>query len=125
MSEQTRKYINLSRLYFWLSILCTISPVIVYLIRAFVIGTPTQKLSLGCFATVAVILVAINVMFKMHIRSTIWILILGIYLVLHNILPLLLMIACSTILDEFILTPLHKKYKSKACINKEIDKRLK
>ena len=56
-------------------------------------------------------------------RSTIWILLLGIYICLDNIMPVLLTIAIGTITDELILTPLHKKYKQLAIINSEIDKR--
>lgn len=39
-------------------------------------------------------------------------------------MPLLLIVAVGTILDEFLLTPLHKHFKNKATINREIDKRL-
>ena len=123
-SQITQKYKTLSHIFFWLSLLITILPVFIYMIKAFVEGTTGQKLSLGCMAVVAIILVCVNILFKMHLRSIIWILVLGIYIVIKNILPLLLIIAVGTILDEFVLTPLHKRYKQKATINAEIDKRI-
>ena len=119
----TQKFKRLSRLFFCLSWLLTVAPVLVYLVRAFVIGLPHQKLTLGCMVVVAGILTAISIMNKVVIRSTKWILILGIYAAIREILPLLIMIAVFTILDEFIISPLHKHYKLKYKINKEMDDR--
>lgn len=119
----TQKYKKLSRCFFWLSWLIITTPMMVYLIRAFIIGAPHQKVSLGLTVVVAAILTGISVMNKVVIRSTKWILMLGIYFVLKEILILMLLVAIGNILDEFIFTPLHKKYKNKYIINKEIDKR--
>lgn len=93
------------------------------MVVGFIEGETVEKLTLGMTFIAAGILTVINVLFKYHIRSTIWILVLGIYFCLDSILPLICMIAVGTILDEFILTPLHKKYKNKAIINREIDRR--
>ena len=60
---------------------------------------------------------------KLHLRSAIWLLVLGVYICLQNIQTLLIMVAVCTILDEIVFTPLHKKYKNLYIINKEIDKR--
>lgn len=123
-SEITKKYKRLSMTFGILSIAVTILPVVYYVVLGFVEGGTQQKATLGMTVTVAVVLTAVNVLFKKHIRSTIWVLVLGIYICLKNILPLLLMVAIGTILDEFVLSPLHKAYKQKATINKEIDKRI-
>ena len=123
MSEVTRKYQRLYILFFSLSLLILTAPVVVYVIIGFVNGEVTEKLTLGATVAIACILTVINILCKFHIRSILWIVVLGIYFCIDNILPLLLMVAIGTILDEFILTPLYKKYKSKAAINKEIDKR--
>jgi hypothetical protein len=123
MSEVTRKYQRLHLLFFSLSMLILTAPVVVYVVIAFVQGEVHEKLTLGTTVVIAVILTVINMLCKFHIRSTLWIVVLGIYFCLDNILPLLLMVAIGTILDEFVLTPLCKKYKAKANINKEIDKR--
>lgn len=107
-----------------LSWIVTFLPLIIYVIIGFVNGEPHQKLTLGLSVMVSASLVAVNILMKLSLRSTIWILLLGIYFALDSIMILLLIVAIGTILDEFILTPLAKKYKNQFIINKEIDKRL-
>lgn len=124
MSKETRKYKNLSILFLALSILVLVAPLAYYSVVGFIEGETTEKFTLGMTFVIAAILFVINILFKFHIRSTIWILVLGIYFCLDNILPLIFMVAVGNILDEFLFTPLHKHYKSKASINKEIDKRI-
>lgn len=123
-SDITKKYGRISILLFWLSLAVTILPVVVYAIIGFANGAVHEKLTLGITLIVAIILAAVNVIFKFHIRSVLWIMVLGIYFCLDNIMPLLLIVAIGTIVDEFLLSPLHKLYKNKAKINREIDKRL-
>lgn len=122
-SDITKKYQRLSILFQCLSILVLVAPLAYYTILGFINGETTEKLTLGITFVIAAILFIVNVLFKYHIRSTIWILVLGIYFCIDNILPLLFMVAIGTILDEFVLTPLHKSYKNKCTINREIDKR--
>lgn len=124
MSKETRKYKNLSILFLALSILVLVAPLAYYSVVGFIEGETTEKFTLGLTFVITAILFVINILFKFHIRSTIWVLVLGIYFCLDNILPLIFMVAVGNILDEFLLTPLHKHYKSKASINKEIDKRI-
>lgn len=111
---------------FWLgffSFLTTILPVLIFVILGFINGSVGQKFTLGLCVLMDGILTLINLMFKYKIRSSIWILLIGIYVCVDNIIPLLITIAISTIIDEFILEPLLKGYKAKYIINKEIDKR--
>lgn len=108
-----------------LSVLLTIAPLIYYIILAFANGDigEKQKATLGITLCIAMLLFAINVLMKYSIRSTVWIMLLGVYICLEDILPLILMIAVGTILDEFIVTPLKKHYRSVYIVNKEIDRR--
>lgn len=122
-SEITKKAQNKARLYRTLSIVITVLPLLIYTIIGFVNGEVTQKLALGCSIVISGMLVVVNVIFKKHIRSTIWIMLLGIYMCLNKITTLLLILAITTILDEFVLTPLANKYSNEFKINKEIDKR--
>lgn len=122
-SDITKKYQRLAILFHALSILILVAPLAYYTIYGFINGEVTEKLTLGITFVIACILLVINVLFKYHIRSTIWILVLGIYFCIDSIMPLLLMVAIGTILDEFVLTPLYKSYHNKCTINKEIDKR--
>ena len=119
----TKKYkikLNICRL---LSFTITVLPVIIYTIMGFMDGTIGEKVSLGICVILALIFVLINIMFKYHIRSTLWVLLIGIYVCIDNIIPLLIIMASTTIIDEFVLVPLINKYKNKYIINKEIDLR--
>lgn len=107
-----------------LSFAVTVVPVIVYVFIGFFEGSVGQKFTLGITITVALILVMVNIIFKFHLRSALWVLVLGIYFCLKDILPLLLIIAIGTVLDEFIFTPQYRKYRSRYTTNREIDKRL-
>ena len=119
----TKKYkikLNICRL---LSFTLTVLPVIIYTIMGFMDGTIGEKVSLGICVILALMFMLINVMFKYHIRSTLWVLLIGIYVCIDNIIPLLIIMAATTIIDEFVLVPLINKYKNKYIINKEIDLR--
>ena len=119
----TNKYkikLNICRL---LSFTLTVLPVIIYTIMGFMDGTIGEKVSLGICVILALIFVLINIMFKYHIRSTLWVLLIGIYVCIDNIIPLLIIMAATTIIDEFVLVPLINKYKNKYIVNKEIDLR--
>lgn len=124
MSDITLKYKKKKNLYFWVSIALNILPIVVYFIIGMVNGDVRQKVTLGLTFFIAVCLVVINILFKYSIRSTIWIILIGIYVALDNITTLLIIIALCTIVDEFIVTPLHNKYKEKYKINREMDERL-
>ena len=124
MSDVTKSYKIKALIFQCLSILVLAAPIIYYTILGFINGETTEKFTLGITFVIAAIMLAINIIFKYHLRSTLWIVVLGIYICLDNIQALLIMVAVGTILDEFLLTPLHKSYKSKANINREIDKRL-
>ena len=108
-----------------LSVLVTLLPVIYYVIKGLSDGSVgnRQKACLGCMVCLAIMLYIINVLMKYSIRSTVWILLLGVYVCLEDILPLILMLAIGTIIDEFILSPMKQHYASVYCINKEIDRR--
>ena len=119
----TKKYkikLNICRL---LSFTLTVLPVIIYTIMGFMDGSIGEKVSLGICVILALMFMLINVMFKYHIRSTLWVLLIGIYVCIDNIIPLLIIMAATTIIDEFVLVPLINKYKNKYIINKEIDLR--
>ena len=126
MSTMTNKYKKLSILTFLLSAICSLCPIVIYVIKAFVDKDVKEvnKYTLGIMCSVALVITLINIVAKLHLRCIPWILLLGIYLCLKNITALLVIMAITTIIDELILMPLHKSFKSKYTINKEIDKRL-
>lgn len=125
MSNITKKYRTFSVIFGILSFLLTLGPIFYYIITGFIEADLTrEKVGLTCLVICALILSIVNIIMKYNIRSTIWLIVIGIYVCIDNIMPLLLMIAGGTILDEFIVSPLHKLFKTKYTINKEIDKRL-
>ena len=125
---ETSKITKDARIAYWvltaISWLLVLGPLLGYAIYGFAVGEPTQKVTLATTLFVAIVLTVISMIFKFHIRSIIFIMILGIYLCIKDILPLIIVLSVCTILDEFIITPLQKKYKSKLTINKEIDERI-
>lgn len=124
-SEITKKNKALYWVFNILSFVVMFVPIAVYVVKGYIeADLTTEKVGLTCTIMISIILVAINFIFKYRIRSTLWILLLGVYFCLDNILAMIILIAVGTILDEFLLTPLKKSFKNKYTINKEIDKRL-
>lgn len=120
----TQKYRILKNVFLVLSILCLTFPMTFYGIQAFIQGAKIEKFTLGAFCTVAIGMVVVNFIMKIHLKSMVWLLLLGIYICLDNITTLLLMVAICTIVEEIIIHPIYKYYKQKYTINKEIDKRI-
>lgn len=123
MSDITKKYKKRYKILTAISIILNLAPIIAYSIYGFIQGSIGEKATLSLSLIICIIFVAINFIFKYHIRSSIWIILIGIQVCLKNITTLLLIIALITILDEFVLTPLAKKSREKYVINNEIDKR--
>lgn len=124
MSEATKKYRKLALLFQILSLVATFGPMLFWGILAFVKAQPAQKLTLALLSIVGVILAVVNILFKYSFRSTIWLILLGIYICLDKITGMIIVIAICSILDEFCFTPLFKMYKNRTIINKQIDARI-
>ena len=120
LSNETKKYKRLSKLFGLLSLLCTVFPVAYFTVEAFIQGEVQEKVTLGCTLIVCLIL---NTIKKRNLRSPVYLMIIGIYVCLDNLLSLFLIMAITTMADEFVFTPLHMSFKNKAIINKEIDRR--
>ena len=123
MSDVTKSLHKKTVLFHFLSILLTFLPITIWFCIAIAKSTEVTRVTLGLSFCVAMILTLANTLLKYSIRSTIWILLIGIYACIKNITPLLVIIATCTVIDEFIVHPLYKYYKNRYKINKEIDKR--
>ena len=125
VSNRTKSFKVKYRIMKVFSTLCTLVPLIVYVIIGFISGDvhKGQKLFLGFTLVTALILTVLNVLMKYKLRSPIFIILLGIYYAMSNTLPLFVIISIAVVFDEFIFTPLCKKYKQQYTINKEIDAR--
>lgn len=122
-SSASKHYMYLAITYKALSIIVTLGPMLFYVVKGFIEGQTTQKFTMGACAVVAVVLVAINVIMKINLRSPLWILLIGVYVCLGKIEILLIVMAVTTMLDEFWFSPAYKSFKNKYTINREIDKR--
>lgn len=122
-SATTKKYKRLSILFGILSIACLIGPLLGFGIYGFIYADTKNKLVFSFVTLVCIILSLFNILFKKHLRCIPWILLLGVGAVLDKLMPVLIILAATSVLDEFLLTPLHNSFKNKYTINKEIDKR--
>lgn len=87
------------------------------------VSTTKKVIVLGTTA-VAFIICVFNLIAQKHLRSPLWIIFLGLYFTMKNLIPLIIWVAIASILDEFIITPLIKYYKQKTISNMAIDERL-
>ena len=108
-----------------LSFLLNVCPLLVFTIIAFISGTAiVHKVTLSMTLLIVLIFTAITFFNKTVFRSKLWILLIGLWLCLDNILTPLIVFAACQVIDELIVTPLKNYYKNKYRINKEIDTRL-
>lgn len=99
-------------------------PIVVYAILGYIQGSTTQKVVLSASIVGAIILFALSALLKYHLRSPVFLILLGIYGALSEITVALVIVSVCTILDEFVFMPLMKKYKNLMVIHREIDRRL-
>lgn len=105
------------------SLLCTIGPVIAFTIMGLIEGEGKEKLVLTLTMVAAISISGIAALKKIHLRSSTYILMIGLWIALDRLLPFILTIAICTILDELLFFPLYKRFKEDYHTNKQIDKR--
>lgn len=105
------------------SILLTVGPMIGLIIYGFIQGEPKTKLALGATILAAVALGIIGIIRKHMLRSSVWIVALGLWFALDKFVLVLAIFAATTFVDEIILTPLIEHYRAEAIANKAIDRR--
>lgn len=119
----TKHYSRMVHIYGLLSTLCTVGPIMYYVIRALIVAQPTQKVSIGFMALAAIIIGTVNLLMKVHPRCLFWMTMLAMYYVLGNILEVLVVMTITCFLDEVWFTPMYRYAKQKRSINREMDKR--
>lgn len=119
---KTQKYKQLYWIFRTLSIASVVVPLVVFIIMGYADGgiQTTQKVTLSFTVIAALVLTTISFLSKRHIRSTVFILLLGIYIVVQKMEVVLIVISACVMADEFIFTPIYKRYGSKLKIRKEI-----
>lgn len=126
MTEKTKNYKQIYWTLFIASIALNFLPLFIYVIQGYasIEVEESRKVVLTGSIMISALLCIYNVLAKKHLRSVIWILLLGVYYAIQKIELLLIIMAICTIVDEFIVEPLLKKYKQKWLTNAEIDSRL-
>lgn len=124
-SKRTIKYNRLAFLFSLISLALTVAPLLGAIIASYadINISVGKKVTLTTLVVGAVILTVFNVLMKWNLRSIPYIVIIGIHICLGNILTLLIVFCICVIIDEIIVTPLAKKFKRRAEINREFDAR--
>ena len=120
----TKSYKFKKNLMLVMSMLCTFGPLVVFSIMGFVQGEGKEKLCLAMIMIAAIALSVFAVWKKLHLRSTTYILMIGLWICLDKLLPFIITIGICTILDELVFTPLYKIFNREYHSNKTFDKRL-
>lgn len=108
-----------------LSLLLTFGPLIVYLVLAYgnALAAPVGKITLTAMLGVSVILSFVCLINKYTPRCRLWLILIGLYMCLDNFIGCILVLAITQCLDELVVSPLARHYRSLHRINKEIDRR--
>ena len=127
MSSQKTKIVR-KKLWFYriLDALILFSPVLIYVGIALKDGNVTTvgKISVVGCVVIALILAMFNVIAQKRLRCPIWIVLLGLFIAIKNyLLPLIIILAVTSIIDDLILVPIITYYRSALIANKQIDER--
>lgn len=123
----TEKYKKLTAAFFVLQVACIIVPISVFFVLGIFNGEVkvASKFFLGLGTVASLVIAVIGLISKMHLRTPMFIFILVCYFCLKHFVPVLIVFAICTLLDEMVFEPLYKHYREKYVINKEIDGRMK
>lgn len=127
MSSQKTKIVR-KKLWFYriLDALILFSPVIIYVGIALKDGSVTTvgKISVVGCVVIALILAMFNVIAQKRLRCPIWIVLLGLFVAIKEyLLPLIIILAITSILDDLVLTPIITYYRTALIANKQMDER--
>lgn len=125
------KYTKECRFKLWLfrilDWICLAAPLIIYVIIALSSGEAVvaQKVAVVSTTMVALILTAFNVLSQKKLRCPIWIVLIGLFVAIRDyLMPLIIILAITSILDDLVFTPLIGYYRTKLISNKAMDERL-
>lgn len=128
--KKESKYTKDSRFKLWLfrilDGLCLVTPLLIYVIIALCGGAVVAaKVAVVSTVMVAIILTVFNIVAQKRLRCPIWIMLIGLFVAIKEyLLPLIIILAITSILDDLVFTPLITYYKTKLISNKAMDERL-
>lgn len=124
------KYTRICRAKLWLfrilDWICLGLPIVVYVIVALSGGAlVAQKVAVVSTLMVAIILTVFNVIAQKRLRCPIWIILIGLFIAIRDyLMPLIIILAITSVLDDLVFTPLISYYRTKYIANKAMDERL-
>lgn len=125
MSRITKKYGKIAVLLTLLSILLNLAPLAIYVISALCgAALVAEKVALCGTVVIVAIMTAVAFMNKTAMKSRLWIILLGIYVCLDNILTPLIIVAVCQIVDEIIVAPLAAIFREKKRMSKVVDEHM-
>lgn len=113
-------------LYRILDWICLFAPVIVYIGIALFSGgvAVLGKVSIVATVIIALVLTIINVIAQKRLRCPIWIILIGLYIAIQQyLMPLIIILAITSVMDDLLFTPLIHYYYTKLVASKTIDER--
>ena len=126
-SNHTKKLVKVLWVVRAMHWMCLAAPVGFYFVYALFAGdTPLSgRLALSASLVVVLILTFLNAVAKLRLRSPLWIFMIGLYMAIRDkLLPLIIILAVTSVIDDFILCPLLKSYTIKVNASKDLDERL-
>ena len=127
---KTSKFTKKTRTKYWvlkcLHLILLFVPLIVYVIIALGNGgiTAPRKIAVVGTVMIALILTVFNFLAKRNLRSPIWLVLLGLYVAMKEyLIPLVIILACVSVLDDFVLSPMIANSKIALESSKMMDKR--
>lgn len=124
-SKTTKKYARLAIIFSILSVLLLLGPTAYYVITGLIVAPLViQKVALVSTVAISLLLTMLCAINKWVFRSKIWLIVLALFFVIDQFLVMILIFGITQIIDELIVSPLARLFRSKASINREIDKRL-
>lgn len=84
-----------------------------------------KKVVLISMCILAGVISVTNVFMRQRLRCVVWILIIGLYVAVKELLlPLIIIMACTAVTDDIVFSPLISYYQSKLAASKTIDQRM-
>lgn len=124
------EYTKVTRIKLWLfrilDWICLFLPVIIYIIIALSDGGVANigKVSLVGCVVISLILTLFNVVAQKHLRCPIWIILIGLFVAIKQyLLPLIVILAVTSVMDDLLFTPLIAHYKMQLEASKVYDAR--
>ena len=107
--------------------ICLFMPLIVYIGIALASNQAivAQKVAVVSTTMVALILSVFNVISQKKLRCPIWIILIGLFVAVRDyLMPLIIILAVTSVLDDLVFSPIISYYRTKLIANKAMDERL-